>query len=679
MVSLIDYVLTGLWHVQVTRYAQLGSSVIIVFDHILTFGDEIELIWQSPWSLGKALFILNRYYCLAAVIFNNYGFFSTTLTDSVIVSIYIRDALHYLTSDDPPRSLFAPMNVMYSCQRFFDWQGWTGLIACMLAEGILQMRLYALYSLNKKVLAVMLSTFVVSTAVAAWIMHSALSTIKATATPLLGGAGMFCVPSNVPKNFYTFWIPMLAFECLLCVLALIRGFQTFRSGGSLFQSGRKLVGVLIRDSIFYFLIICATYLTCLLVWIAAPVTLLEVPIGFSLAMSCVLSNRIVLNVRQVSQEINASKISSHKHVSIRMAEVSTTGGDSFCTPNSRSPWSLGKVLFFANRYYCLAATIFNNYGVDYIIFRYVRRRTSNAFRSLLRLFFPCAYQLCKEFFLWQGWTGLIACMLAEGILQMRLYALYSLNKKVLAVMVIGFAASVITSSWVLHSVLDNIVGNSVPLGSSAREIVDVIPSPATAVSIPNGKFCVPSSVSHSFYTFWIPMLAYECLLCTLALYRGLQTFRSQGSLFQNGRQLIGILIRDSVLYFLVITATYLTCLVIWVTQPSSLLEVPIGFTVAMSCVLANRTMFNVRQVSRTINTHVSQASMSRRTADRGGTVDADNTVYSQGVLDTYDLNKLRTLRAERPATYGMVRGFAAPESRRPMPTAAGRTSIIIIE
>ncbi|KAF9041546.1 hypothetical protein BJ165DRAFT_1489694, partial [Panaeolus papilionaceus] len=249
-------------------------------------------------------------------------------------------------------------------------------------------------------------------------------------------------------------------------------------------------------------------------------------------------------------------------------------------------------------------------------------------------------------------------MLAEGILQMRIYALYSLNKKVLAVMMIGFAASVLTSSWVLHSVLDKVV--------------------ATALPIPNGKFCVPGHVSDNFYVFWIPMLAYECLLCGLAFFRGLQTFRSQGSLFQNGRQLVGILIRDSVLYFVVITAAYMTCLIIWVTQPTSLLEVPIGFTVAMSCVLANRTMFNVRQVSRTINSqaHVSQTSMSRRYTDRHPTVDGDITIHSQGAinLNTYDLNRLRTLRAERPQAVG--RGYAPPEPRTA--PIMDRRSIIII-
>ena len=37
------------------------------------------------------------------------------------------------------------------------------------------------------------------------------------------------------------------------------------------------------------------------------VNLLGVPIGFSVAMSCVLANRVVLNVREISRDINLSK------------------------------------------------------------------------------------------------------------------------------------------------------------------------------------------------------------------------------------------------------------------------------------------------------------------------------------------------------------------------------------
>jgi hypothetical protein len=64
----------------------------------------------------------------------------------------------------------------------------------------------------------------------------------------------FCVARNTPDYFYAFWIPILAYESLLCGLALFRGFQTFQHSASPFRSGRYLVRILIRDSVLYFLV-----------------------------------------------------------------------------------------------------------------------------------------------------------------------------------------------------------------------------------------------------------------------------------------------------------------------------------------------------------------------------------------------------------------------------------------
>ncbi|KAJ7131507.1 hypothetical protein C8R43DRAFT_659575 [Mycena crocata] len=236
--SIMSLIVTGLHDIQATRFAQLASSAIIIFDHVITLDEEVELIWKSSWSMGKVLFVINRYYTLISVIINNYALFSPSLTDSVSL-------------------------------RFFHWQGWTGLIACMIAEVILQMRLYALYFLNKKVLALMVATFIVSSATSAVIMGTVLSGITAHAHPLPGTT--FCVPVGVSDYFFAFWLPIIGFESLLCGLALYRGFQTFRASGSLFQSGRHLVAILIRDSVFYFLVMFATYFTNMLVWVSAPV------------------------------------------------------------------------------------------------------------------------------------------------------------------------------------------------------------------------------------------------------------------------------------------------------------------------------------------------------------------------------------------------------------------------
>ena len=50
----------------------------------------------------------------------------------------------------------------------------------------------------------------------------------------------FCIPIKIPSYLYAFWIPILAFESLLCGMALFRGFQAFRYRRSVFQAGRHL-------------------------------------------------------------------------------------------------------------------------------------------------------------------------------------------------------------------------------------------------------------------------------------------------------------------------------------------------------------------------------------------------------------------------------------------------------
>ncbi len=77
---------------------------------------------------------------------------------------------------------------------------------------------------------------------------------RLAAAPYTPPGTSVCAPSGIPDYFYAFWIPTIAFESLLCGLALFRGFQTFSSDGPLFSSGRRLVSVLIRDSVFYFVV-----------------------------------------------------------------------------------------------------------------------------------------------------------------------------------------------------------------------------------------------------------------------------------------------------------------------------------------------------------------------------------------------------------------------------------------
>ncbi|KAF5382345.1 hypothetical protein D9757_012725 [Collybiopsis confluens] len=122
------------------------------------------------------------------------------------------------------------------CRKFFHWQGWTGLIASMIAETILQMRLYAMYFLDKKILCLMVGTFLLTSASAAAVINIAVNRMTGilpfipfrrhfnyaetfdhlalSRVPLVPDMTL-CIPMSIPPYIYAFWIPILAFETLL--------------------------------------------------------------------------------------------------------------------------------------------------------------------------------------------------------------------------------------------------------------------------------------------------------------------------------------------------------------------------------------------------------------------------------------------------------------------------------
>ena len=76
--------------------------------------------------------------------------------------------------------------------------------------------------------------------------------ITAVAVKLPLSDSTVCAPFGLPDDFYAFWIPMLISESFLCGLAIYRGFESYRPGDNVVQSGRRIIEILVRDSVSYF-------------------------------------------------------------------------------------------------------------------------------------------------------------------------------------------------------------------------------------------------------------------------------------------------------------------------------------------------------------------------------------------------------------------------------------------
>ncbi|KAI0708192.1 hypothetical protein C8T65DRAFT_740205 [Cerioporus squamosus] len=68
-----------------TRYMSAIGLMVLLYDHVLTFADEVKLIWTAPATYAKYIFLLNRYAVLGtllAVAYETCGFVDSTFTDT---------------------------------------------------------------------------------------------------------------------------------------------------------------------------------------------------------------------------------------------------------------------------------------------------------------------------------------------------------------------------------------------------------------------------------------------------------------------------------------------------------------------------------------------------------------------------------------------------------------------
>ncbi|KAK0189773.1 hypothetical protein F5146DRAFT_1052478 [Armillaria mellea] len=189
-----------------SSYSYVSALSFLTWDIIVSFGDEVNYIWVSQWSIPKLMYFLARYYPFLYLIACNLRI----SYEYIIVS---------LATDIPKRCHRS------SCQAYWFWSliGGPSFVIIIL-DIILLLRVFSLYNRNKWLL-----TFMV-------LFVGALYACSRLAIDL--AAGVYSVPAPwqgctapVPKFGFVLsaYVPNLTLALVFLGLTLWRLFQTHRS------------------------------------------------------------------------------------------------------------------------------------------------------------------------------------------------------------------------------------------------------------------------------------------------------------------------------------------------------------------------------------------------------------------------------------------------------------------
>ncbi|KII83978.1 hypothetical protein PLICRDRAFT_46754 [Plicaturopsis crispa FD-325 SS-3] len=275
-----ESVLDILWHTEHTKMMILSGVTVLTYDHILTFNEELNLIWRPKFVLVSWIFLFNRYLVPALLAVDIYEHF------------YLDMPYH--------------QGIQF-CKIWIVIQGYFTILSFMSIHVIVAFRVYALHGGRPWVSRVLWAAGIIYSIVC--LVLSTLEQLPQTSPwpDSVRAIRHQCIGS-IPSWSWVIWLPSVVFETLLFGLTMAAALRQATYGTSF----NSMYQILYRDGILSFLAVSLCSLFSLLVWVTAPQSLLGLGRYFALALVNVAGSRLVLNLKDYSARQREAMSESRK-------------------------------------------------------------------------------------------------------------------------------------------------------------------------------------------------------------------------------------------------------------------------------------------------------------------------------------------------------------------------------
>ncbi|KAI0743412.1 hypothetical protein C8Q80DRAFT_1272114 [Daedaleopsis nitida] len=284
----VEEIITSVRDIRYTQLVSFVVATIVVYDYVVCFEREVELIWRKKWSVIKLAFLWHRYLGVFCALFQAY-------------------ALNAPRIDDEHQF----------CAFWFYWETWGYCAVLFTSEAVLLLWIYVVYNKNRWILAIISIRYVAEVVGVVTILTFSFQSFQAHS--FIASGVQFCYMANIGKPIHLLWVPILGYDALLLLLFIYRG-----CAGSIWKRGTRwsysydsLLDTIYKHSLLNFLAygplyslrmesdpntpflrIFVSYLACAIIWLTCSFGLYQIPVSFALALSITNCTRLLLNIRR---------------------------------------------------------------------------------------------------------------------------------------------------------------------------------------------------------------------------------------------------------------------------------------------------------------------------------------------------------------------------------------------
>ncbi|THU92266.1 hypothetical protein K435DRAFT_840646 [Dendrothele bispora CBS 962.96] len=253
---------------QVVLYLEVASFALWVHDYLISFDDEIQLVWQAPWKLGKVLFLFTRYIVLVRM----------------IVTIYIDQAR------------FLPMN---QCKGLSQTSSVLTFLGLYTSEIILSLRLWAVWGRSRWIAALLVVGCLMP--VAGIAMYSIIKDkydVSDFFVQVYDSAGICPSYLNGIESVIRLFIYLVVLEALIFILTVYKAAEHWWLRGF---SASSLVETFFKDGLLYNIIVLLTStVNIALRSTTESIFMADTLLAFQMVIHSVLTSRMLLHLRRAA-------------------------------------------------------------------------------------------------------------------------------------------------------------------------------------------------------------------------------------------------------------------------------------------------------------------------------------------------------------------------------------------